>query len=221
MEGRGKVIGNNTNIAGGVAALEPTKGCGPVSAEADAPVFGFGRAGQLQFLNSACESFLRNLPPSENGRTESAIEDLRSLAAKLFDHRTRRTLERIGNPVAWRKSWRVCYSFVQPDPAGEPQTVSLLVVPAERPSHPWTEHERPVVDEQRLRQVLDTVNITEAEYEVARLLWEGKLIKRIAFELHRSISTVKFHSARLFRRCGVSRRPEWMAWLTSRFRSLS
>ena len=58
------------------------------------------------------------------------------------------------------------------------------------------------------RKALESLQITEREYEVLELLAEGASNQEIADRLHISANTVKTHLARLYDKLGVSRRTQ-------------
>jgi len=194
------------------------------------PMFVFDHEGRSIFLNEAGRRFAEGGEPNPGAEPSlpqavatvrppaNALQELRTLAALLFNHRQTGTLHEVPNPIVWDGFWRVDFAFEHPDGNGEPQAIALMVrSPAPLPGAAWWLAAQPVsASTATFTTVLEGVGVTKSELEVAKLLWQGKLEKEVARAIHRSLPTVKFHVGNLYRRCGVSRRPEWMAWVSAK-----
>ena len=57
----------------------------------------------------------------------------------------------------------------------------------------------------------DNLNLTPREKEIAALLLQGLAIKQIAVDLDIAFDTVKYHMKNLYKKLGISGRPELFA----------
>lgn len=190
------------------------------------PVYLFDRNGALVSTNTAAQSLSAGRADPEEDSTDwgrlgagAVTDELASLARRLWEARSEGRDTAPPKPVILGSAaYQVDASFGGARPDGEPETL-LLVLRRVGESSAGNPRGRPRTAEsasQALSDVLVPQGITAAELAVARLLWEARLEKQIAREIHRSRETVKSHVRSIYRKCGVSRRAEWSAWVADR-----